>query len=114
MRRVAVDIVLVQAPAAGVELRLGETAGFDRPVAQGVLLIGPDQLAGRDEEKEHAVMTIEWLRRRDPVLDKHLRTYLFTAGSIIGIEHDAEAGAGPGAAASPSGSLGIGSLKGNA
>ena len=33
----------------------------------------------RDEEKEHASMTLEWLRRRDPVLDRHLRTYLFTS-----------------------------------
>ena len=34
----------------------------------------------RDEEKEHAVMTLEWLRRRDPMLDQQLRTYLFTEG----------------------------------
>ncbi|MGZ8752718.1 MAG: encapsulin-associated ferritin-like protein [Acidimicrobiia bacterium] len=44
----------------------------------------------RDEEKEHAAMTLEWLRRHDPVLDKHLRTYLFTEGSITEIEHVAE------------------------
>ena len=36
----------------------------------------------RDEEKEHAAMTLEWLRRHDPVLDRHLRTYLFTDGPI--------------------------------
>ncbi len=36
----------------------------------------------RDEEKEHAAMILEWLRRRDPVLDKQLRTYLFTEGPI--------------------------------
>jgi ferritin-like protein len=46
----------------------------------------------RDEEKEHAAMTLEWLRRHDPILDQHLRTYLFTEGSIIEIEHDAEHG----------------------
>ena len=46
----------------------------------------------RDEEKEHAAMLLEWLRRRDPALDRHLRTYLFTAGSIPEIEHDAEHG----------------------
>jgi ferritin-like protein len=71
----------------------------------------------RDEEKEHASMTLEWLRRRDPKLDQHLRTYLFTTGSIIEIETEAESGesstdgasAGTGAG---SGSLGIGSLKG--
>jgi ferritin-like protein len=44
----------------------------------------------RDEEKEHAAMLLEWLRRRDPALDRHLRTYLFTEGSITDIEHDAE------------------------
>ena len=64
----------------------------------------------RDEEKEHAAMTIEWLRRHDPALDRHLRTYLFTAGSIIDIETVAESAAG--SAPAPSGSLGIGSLKG--
>lgn len=64
----------------------------------------------RDEEKEHAAMTLEWLRRHDPVLDRHLRTYLFTSGEITEIEAQAEsevADDGPGA-----GSLGIGSLKG--
>ena len=44
----------------------------------------------RDEEKEHAAMTIEWLRRNDPVFDRHLRTYLFTTGSIVAVEHEAE------------------------
>jgi uncharacterized protein len=44
----------------------------------------------RDEEKEHAAMTLEWLRRHDPVLDRHLRTYLFTEGSIVAEEHAAE------------------------
>ena len=32
----------------------------------------------RDEEKEHAAMVLEWIRRRDPVLDKELKDYLFT------------------------------------
>jgi ferritin-like protein len=44
----------------------------------------------RDEEKEHAAMTLEWLRRRDPKLDEHLRTYLFTEGDILEIEEEAE------------------------
>ena len=46
----------------------------------------------RDEEKEHAAMTLEWLRRRDPKLDEHLRTYLFTEGDILAIEEEAEHG----------------------
>jgi len=62
----------------------------------------------RDEEKEHASMTLEWLRRRDPVLDRHLRTYLFTSEPITDVEAEAEAGGD----AAPTGSLGIGSLKG--
>jgi len=32
----------------------------------------------RDEEKEHAAMVLEWIRRRDPAFDKELRDYLFT------------------------------------
>jgi len=40
----------------------------------------------RDEEKEHAAMALEWLRRHDPVLDRHLRTYLFTDAPITEIE----------------------------
>ena len=44
----------------------------------------------RDEEKEHAAMTLEWLRRHDPVLDRQLRTYLFSEGSIVAVEDEAE------------------------
>jgi len=67
----------------------------------------------RDEEKEHAAMTLEWLRRHDPKLSEHLKTYLFTEGSIFGIEKSAEGGgeAAPGGPAAD-GSLGIGSLRG--
>jgi hypothetical protein len=36
-------------------------------------------------------MLLEWLRRRDPALDRHMKTYLFTEGSITEIEHAAEA-----------------------
>ncbi len=32
----------------------------------------------RDEEKEHASMVLEWIRRNDPSFDKELRDYLFT------------------------------------
>ena len=32
----------------------------------------------RDEEKEHAAMVLEWIRKKDPVFDKELRDYLFT------------------------------------
>jgi len=32
----------------------------------------------RDEEKEHAAMVLEWIRRKDSCLDKELKDYLFT------------------------------------
>jgi ferritin-like protein len=57
----------------------------------------------RDEEKEHAVMILEWLRRHDPQLDQQLRTYLFAAKPVL----EVEAAAG----AAENGSLGIGSLR---
>ena len=69
----------------------------------------------RDEEKEHAAMALEWLRRHDPVLDRHLRTYLFTEEAITEIEAEVEGGGGQGGVpgATSAGSLGIGSLKGH-
>ncbi|MDA1289806.1 MAG: ferritin [Proteobacteria bacterium] len=36
----------------------------------------------RDEEKEHAAMVQEWIRRRDTVLNKELKDYLFTDKKI--------------------------------
>lgn len=36
----------------------------------------------RDEEKEHAAMVLEWIRRRDPVFDEELSDYLFTEEPI--------------------------------
>jgi uncharacterized protein len=71
----------------------------------------------RDEEKEHAAMTLEWLRRRDPRLDEELRTYLFTDGPITEAEAVAmgrtpDGGTDPSGTAPADGSLGIGSLRG--
>jgi len=31
----------------------------------------------RDEEKEHASMVLEWIRRKDPAFSKELKDYLF-------------------------------------
>lgn len=36
----------------------------------------------RDEEKEHAAMVMEWIRRHDPKFDEELRDYLFTDKKI--------------------------------
>jgi uncharacterized protein len=82
---------------------------------QRVNATGDDSLAAvlahnRDEEKEHAAMTLEWLRRRDPVLDTHLRTYLFTSDPVTEIEAEEESGSGASQAAD--GCLNIGGLKG--
>src|SRR5687768_8367234 len=64
----------------------------------------------RDEEKEHAAMGLEWLRRKDPVLDRYLRENLFTDGPIAA-KDDHDAPAAP-AATPTDGSLGIGGLRG--
>lgn len=65
----------------------------------------------RDEEKEHAAMVLEWIRRQDAVFSKQLKTYLFTEGPI----HDVTDGGGGEAASTAGGdadgSLAIGSLR---
>lgn len=71
----------------------------------------------RDEEKEHAAMVLEWLRRRDSVLDRFLRAYLFSDGPIEEIEDVLEASdAAEGApqVSDARAGLGIGSLRGSA
>jgi ferritin-like protein len=69
----------------------------------------------RDDEKEHASMALEWIRRRDPALDKQLRVYLFTSGPIVSVEDapvaDDDASRSSGSAPE-AGGLGIGSLRG--
>lgn len=36
----------------------------------------------RDEEKEHAAMVLEWIRRKDATLSDELKDYLFTEDPI--------------------------------
>ena len=36
----------------------------------------------RDEEKEHAAMVLEWIRRNDGAFSKELKDYLFTTAPI--------------------------------
>ncbi|NLF39880.1 ferritin [bacterium] len=36
----------------------------------------------RDEEKEHAAMVLEWIRRKDPAFSKELKDYLFTTRPV--------------------------------
>jgi ferritin-like protein len=67
----------------------------------------------RDEEKEHAAMVLEWIRRRDPAFDGALRTFLFTERPITALEPDAATGNGrrPGAAPKEP-AVSVGSLRG--
>ncbi|HEY3593205.1 MAG TPA: ferritin-like domain-containing protein [Polyangiaceae bacterium] len=75
----------------------------------------------RDEETEHAMMVLEWLRRANPKFDANIRTYLLKTVPITEIEEaekaekEAAGGAGeskPAAkSAKSSGSLGVGSLR---
>lgn len=58
----------------------------------------------RDEEMEHAAMTLEWLRRNMPGWNDVLKTYLFTTEDITEIEEEGEGGE------SGDGSLGIGKM----
>ncbi len=83
-------------------------------------------LHNKNEEIEHAMMTIEWIRRHSPRFDEQARVYLFSNGPIIDVEkkemgsegsgqgNGGASGARPGArsgAAGAAGSLGIGSLR---
>lgn len=82
---------------------------------QRVVLCSDPQLRkvlahNRDEEIEHAVMTLEWLRRNMSKWDENLRTYLFTEGDITEIEAAAE-DAGSGDGHQSDGDLGIGKPK---
>ena len=68
----------------------------------------------RDEEKEHAAMALEWLRRSDSKMAQHLKTFLFTKGPITGIEATLTKGDSDGGkpgGVNADGSLGIGSLR---
>ena len=42
----------------------------------------------RDEEKEHAAMVLEWIRRHDPKMDKELHEVLFKAGNVADHHQD--------------------------
>lgn len=80
----------------------------------------------RDEETEHAMMVLEWIRRNNPVFEKNVKTYLSKTGPITELEAAATEGSESAEAAKPDagakrgssttgrndGSLGIGSLKG--
>lgn len=62
----------------------------------------------RDEEIEHACMTLEWLRRNMPAWQENLKTYLFTEEPVVEIEDGGSEHAG-----GDSSGLSIGSLRPN-
>jgi uncharacterized protein len=64
----------------------------------------------RDEEIEHAMMNLEWIRRHHPVFAANIAKYLNTTGPITAIESHGGEGPSP---APAGGALGIGSLRGN-
>jgi hypothetical protein len=71
----------------------------------------------RNEEIEHAMMLLEWLRRNFPGFQEHMETYLFQSAPITQIEEEETGGEGSsgqagGGAAAAQGSLNVGNLKG--
>jgi ferritin-like protein len=88
---------------------------------QRVDAAGDDELKAilghnRDEEIEHAMMVLEWIRRRNPTFAEHAKTYLDSQGPIVGVEAVAEGKVAgdaetAGDQSNDDGSLGIGSLK---
>ncbi|MDX1631741.1 MAG: ferritin-like domain-containing protein [Thermoanaerobaculia bacterium] len=66
-------------------------------------------LHNKHEEVEHALMSLEWIRRHLPKLDEEARDYLFTEGPIVRLEEQVSEEHGGDEVA---GSLGIGSLRG--
>ena len=107
------DVILECAGAAELVMELAR-----RVTQAGVIcLIGISSEQRRDlvnVNRVHASMVLEWLRRSDPTLSKHLKTYLFTEGSVTEIETEVEHAGGSGDSGdgmSSDGSLGIGSLR---
>lgn len=68
--------------------------------------LGEIMAHNRDEEIEHACMTLEWLRRNMPGWDEELKTYLFKEGSIAHLEEGEDNEEGEN-----SSDLGIGKIK---
>ena len=70
----------------------------------------------KNEEIEHAMMNLEWIRRNEPKFAENIDTYIKSTGPILEVEEKTKPEDGSGNAArgpsSVSGSLGIGSLKG--
>jgi ferritin-like protein len=74
-------------------------------------------LHNKEEEMEHAMMGLEWIRRHSPSFDKQARAYLFSTGDLTNLEEKemgegSTGGGSSGSSSTASQSLGIGSLRG--
>jgi len=72
-------------------------------------------LHNKNEEIEHAMMTLEWLRRKDAIFGANITAYIGSSGPIVAVEQSATGASKSGGgepAANVSVSLGIGGLKG--
>ena len=68
----------------------------------------------RDEEIEHAMMTLEWIRRNNSVFAENIETYIGSTGPITLAEAETKAeaaGSHQAGETSSNGALSIGSLK---
>jgi uncharacterized protein len=70
-------------------------------------------LHNKNEEIEHAMMTLEWIRRHNSTFDTNIGTYIKSTGSILDVEKAAAGGGAEKGTDSSSPSLAIGSLKGD-
>ena len=66
----------------------------------------------KNEEIEHAMMILEWLRRHSSAFAANIETYLDSCGPITEVESKVTAGSGEKSERAASASLGIGTLKG--
>ena len=66
----------------------------------------------KNEEIEHAMMILEWVRRHSAAFAANIATYLGSSGPITEVETSKNAGSGEKSEGSVLASLGIGSLKG--
>ena len=112
-------LVSLQEELEAVDWYQQRADGTNEPELKAILV------HNKNEEIEHAMMVLEWIRRRNPKFDANIHTYLMKEGPITELEAAEKAGeAGGGSengksssasATSPQGafgSLGIGSLKG--
>ena len=66
----------------------------------------------KNEEIEHAMMILEWVRRHSAEFAANIETYLDSSGPITAVETSKNDGSGERSEGSVSASLGVGSLKG--